>query len=312
MRIAVTGASGFIGGAIAGELSRQGHVVHAFGRRHAGGTVSLLPNYRRWDIRHPLKQIPVVDAVVHCAALVGDWGDDAEYQRTNVAGTRRVLETFRGAERFVHVSSASVYSRNQETTHLSESAQTGIELLTAYARSKADAEALLLAERPDAAILRPHIVYGPGDSTLMPRVVAARRFGCLAVPGSGLNRVSVTHILNLTHAVERAIGCKTAKGFFNVADRDSVSVDDLLQTLLQREGYPTRLVHLPRIAAWTLASIAEYLWRASGAKHAPRLSRYLVQQVAYGHTLDISRAVDLLAYDPCYDYQSLVAVQESQ
>ena len=115
MRIAVTGASGFIGGAIAGELSRQGHFVHAFGRRHAGGTVSLLPNYRRWDIRHPLKQIPVVDAVVHCAALVGDWGDDAEYQRTNVAGTRRVLETFRGAERFIHVSSASVYSRSVQT-----------------------------------------------------------------------------------------------------------------------------------------------------------------------------------------------------
>ncbi|HNP64402.1 MAG TPA: NAD(P)-dependent oxidoreductase [Woeseiaceae bacterium] len=310
MRIAVTGASGFVGGAVTGELTRQGHVVFAFGRRCEGSTSMLLPNYRQWDIRNPLTQRPIVDAIVHCAALVGDWGDDEKFQRTNVDGTERVLETFKDAERFVHVSSASVYACRQDVTHLAEDAQTGIGLLTAYARSKAQAEALLMAERPDAAILRPHIVYGPGDTTLMPRVIAARRFGCLVVPGSGRNRVSVTHILNLTHAVTRAIECRSATGFFNIADRDAVAVDDLLQTLLQREGHPTRLVHLPHRSAWMLAGIAENLWRAVGAKHAPRPSRYLVQQVAYGHTLDISRAIDMLTYDPRFDYHCAVAAQE--
>ncbi len=312
MQIAVTGASGFVGGAVATELVRQGHDVYAFGRRHAGSMSTKLPNYRQWNIRYPLEQRPAVEAVVHCAALVGDWGDDAEYQHTNVRGTQRVLDTFRDVERFIHVSSASVYSFSPGVTNLSENAMTGAGLLTAYARSKADAEALVMTRRPDAVVLRPHIVYGPGDNTLMPRVIAARRFDCLAVPGNGRNRVSVTHILNLTHAVMCAIECGAATGFFNIADREAVSIDELLQTLLLREGYPTKLVHLPRRLAWMLASLAELLWRTFGARHAPRLSRYLVQQVAYGHTLDISRAVDLLAYDPCYDYRSSIGFQESR
>jgi nucleoside-diphosphate-sugar epimerase len=304
MRIAVTGASGFIGGAIASFLVGRDHHVYSYGRRPQADVYRALPDYTQWDIRAPLQNPADVDAVVHCAALVGDWGDDAEYQRVNVQGTAMVLDTFHAASRFVYISSASVYSPGQHDRKLQESASTGEGLLTAYARSKAAAEKVILSRRPDAIILRPHIVYGPGDTTLMPRVIAARILGRLLIPGNGTNAVSPTHVSNLTHAVECALCSVSATGVFNICDSAPVQVDSLLGVLLRREGYPTRLIHVPRGIAWNLAVAAERTWRALGIKRAPRLTRYLVQQVADGHTLDISRAIDFLGYDPRYDCRS--------
>lgn len=305
MRIAVTGASGFVGGAVAMELAIKGHEVFAFGRRPAHETLQALPNYVQWDIETPLARTPDVDALVHCAARVGDWGRDFDYQRTNVGGTQTVLDVFKSAGRIIYISSASVYSRYQNGRHLSETASTGVDLLTAYARSKADAEAVLLSCRPDAAILRPHIVYGPGDTTLMPRVIAAVRFGWLAIPGDGKNTLSVTHILNLTDAVECALERPSAAGYFNISDAEPVQLDELLGTLLRQEGHEVRLLYIPRRVAWILASLLETLWRAAGAKNAPGLTRYMVQQVADGHTLNLSRAMNLLGYDSRYDYKSI-------
>lgn len=304
MRVAVTGASGFIGGAIATELVGLGHRVHCYGRRPKADVLRTLPDYTQWDILTPLQSPAEVDAVVHCAARVGDWGDDATYQRTNVQGTAAVLETFPTVSRFIYISSGSVYSSTQQCDTVQETASTGEGLLTAYARSKAAAEQLILSRRKNAIILRPHIVYGPGDTTLMPRVIAARILGYLLIPGNGKNAVSPTHVLNLTHAVQCALESAAASGVFNICDRAPVPVDKLLGELLSREGYSTRLVHIPRGIAWYLAVAAERLWRTLRMKRAPRLTRYLVQQVADGHKLDATRAMDLLGYDPRYDYTS--------
>ena len=312
MRVAVTGASGFIGGAVASELASGDHHVYSYGRRPKADLSRALPNYTQWEILAPLQNPADVDAVVHCAARVGDWGDDEEYQRVNVQGTATVLDTFHAASRFVYISSGSVYSRGQHGQMISETASTGEGLLTAYARSKAAAEKVILSRRPDAIILRPHIVYGPGDTTLMPRVIAARILGHLLIPGDGKNSVSPTHVFNLTHAVQCALGSAAPTGIFNICDSVPVQIDRLLRVLLSREGYSTRFVHIPRGVAWNMAVVAERTWRAFGIKRAPRLTRYLVQQVADGHTLDVSRAIDFLGYDPRYDYRSgAVNVAES-
>lgn len=311
MRIAVTGASGFIGGALAAELAAADHTVFSFGRRHADELQRDVPNYSRWDLRAAPIQVPDVDAVVHCAAQVGDWGEDADYRLVNVEGTRRVLEAFADARHFVHVSSASVYSDEQVGSCLTEDASVGDGLHSAYARTKFEAETAVLGSGRDAVILRPHIVYGPGDTTLMPRVLAARRFGALLVPGDGRNRISVTHISNLLHALQCVLGSSVTRGIFNIADNKDVSVNELLHTLLRGHGTNTRLLFVPRSVAWAAAGVGEWLCRVARSSRAPRLTRYLVAHIADERTLDLTRAINVLGYSPQYGYRDGLTVQEN-
>ncbi len=311
MRIAVTGASGFMGGTVARELAAKGHTVFTFGRRHADAVQETLPNYLQWDLSAGVTAVAEVDAVIHCAAKVGDWGPEADYRRVNVDGTRVVMETFAEVDRFVHVSSASVYSGNQTLCNISERASVGNDLHNAYARSKAEAEELVLGSERNAVILRPHIVYGPGDTTLTPRLLAARRLGWLPVPGNGRNLLSVTHVLNFVHAVERVLDSSVMRGIFNIADPEAISVDELLRTVLQRNGADARLLYIPRAVAWTAAVMSEGVNAVFNRQKAPRLTRYLVAHIAEENTLDLSNAFELLGYAPRYSVHGRPAQEEN-
>lgn len=303
MRVAVTGASGFLGGALARRLVEQGHEVFAYGRRHIDSIEHSILNYSQWDLRDGPITAPFVDAVVHCAAMVGDWGREADYHRVNVDGTMAVLTTFSDVDRFIHVSTTSVYSSNQPNRHLTEDAPVGTELHTAYAKTKTEAEQAVTSSGRNAVILRPHIVYGPGDTTLLPRVLSAIRFGCLLVPGNGKNYISVTHISNFVHAVCCALDGSTRSGTFNIADREPVTVDELLRTLLGNYGVEVKLLYIPRSIAWTIAVAGEAVARLAGSVRSPRLTRYLVTQIAGGHTLDLTRASRQLGYEPHHSFR---------
>jgi nucleoside-diphosphate-sugar epimerase len=296
MRIAVTGASGFVGGRLARALAARGHAVIAYGRRTEAALRRPLSDYRRWDLRGALDAPPEVDAVVHCAALVGDWGEQREYAEVNVGGTRRVLAAFPAARRVVLLSTSSVYSSGAPHVCVTESDPVG-ECRTAYGRTKAESERVIVQARPDAVILRPHIVYGPGDATLVPRLLQTIRCGRLLVPGSGENLVSVTHVDNLVHAVERALALGVS-GPFNVSDAAPAPMSYLLAALLVRMGNPARLTFVPRAAAWWAAAALETAWPSRRAPRGPVLTRYLVEQLADEHTLDISRAQAELGFAP--------------
>ena len=303
MRVAVTGASGFVGGAVARWLAGQGHTVHSFGRRPAHALRTVLPDYRQWDVTTDDAVVPAVDAVVHCAAHVGQWGAARPYHDVNVEGTRRVLERLAAAERVVHLSSASVYASDVPKVQVREDARIGEPALTEYARTKALGEAIVRASGRAAVILRPHIVYGAGDTTLWPRLLAARRFGCLAVPGDGTNRVSVTHVFNLALAVECALRAPPHAATYNVSDGDDASVGELLGTMLRRHGLAPRLLFVPRPLAWGAATAGEWWARALRREREPTLTRYVVANLADECTLDISRARSALGYAPRHTFR---------
>ncbi len=269
----------------------------SFGRRAPDATTGRLPGYRQWDVTQPLAGAPDVDAVVHCVAHVGDWGDEAHFRAVNVEGTRRTLATFGGA-RVVHVSSSSVYSDQARTEHVREDAPIGDCPRSAYARTKAEAESLVRAIAPGAVVLRPHIVYGPGDTTLLPRLVAARRLGWLCVPGNGATHVSVTHVGNLTMAVHSALERPWVSGAFNISHADHISVDALLRVALARAGVPVRIAYMPTLVARGLALLLEGAWRTGWMRGAPPLTHYPVGHLTREHTLDTSRARELLDYSP--------------
>jgi nucleoside-diphosphate-sugar epimerase len=303
MRVAVTGASGFVGGHIALALARAGYTVLSYGRRSPTELTRRLPNYTSWDVAKGAIDPPGVDAVVHAAALVGDWGREEAYHAVNVNGTRFVLESFAGTRRFVFVSTTSVYSDGVVKNNVREDAPVGDCRHSAYARTKADAEKIIRAARPDAVILRPHIVYGPGDTTLLPRLLESRRFGVLPIPGDGSNSLSVTHLDNLVIAVTRALEAVDVSGTFNISDGKDATLEELLDTILSRLVLPTNLVFIPRATAWAAATLMEGLWLRGSATRGPYLTRFAVGHLADEHTLDITRARELLRYAPRWSYR---------
>lgn len=288
IRLAVTGATGFVGSAVVRAAIGRGWQVTAFGRR---------PGSRYWDLTAgPLADPPQVDAVVHCAAVVTDWGPVAPIRAATVDGTRAVAATF-PRSRLVHLSSASVYDPFTPSVDITEDAGPVNRYLTAYAAAKADAERALSTRR-NTVILRPHAVYGPGDPTLLPRLLSAVRGRTLLMVGDGTARASLTGIDNLVDAVLLACEPDAPVGVYNIADAAPVTIGETLRAVLAARGLPVRIRQLPVGVARPLASVAETAYRLLGRPEAPRLTRYAISHLAVERTLNIDLAQCDLGYRP--------------
>jgi nucleoside-diphosphate-sugar epimerase len=301
--VAVTGASGFVGGAVCRAALAAGLQVRAYGRRpsvpaaHVGGAA-----YRAWDVAAgPLEGAEPVDAVVHCAATLTDWARIADLWPVNVGGTANVLASFPAPARFVQVSSASVYDLRRPTVAATEDQALGPRgrHLSAYGATKAAAEALVLG-RPGSVVLRPRAVYGPGDPTLLPRLLAAaERPGGLVLPGGGVHLTSLTSVGNLAAAcLLAATGAAASGGVFNVSDAEPVVLVEALRELLAACGRPVRIRAVPARLAGAVAAAAEGAWRLARRPGPPPLTRYAVAQLACERTLDIGAARTGLGYRP--------------
>ncbi|GLW11165.1 NAD-dependent epimerase [Microtetraspora sp. NBRC 13810] len=289
MRVAVTGASGFVGGAVCRAAREAGWEVHGFGRTRTGGGL------RSWDITRPAPPgLPEVDAVIHCAGGVTDWGRPEAIWAANVTGTRNVAAAFPGA-RFVHVSTASVYDPFRPTVRATEEEAPVTRYVNAYGASKAAAERLVAGR---AVVLRPHAVYGPGDTTLLPRVLGAVRGRRLLAVGDGRQLLSLTSVGNLARACLLAAAGPVASGVFNVTDAEPVVLDDALRAILRERGVPAEPYYLPPRLATSLAAVAETAFRLLASPRPPRLTRYAAGHLAVERTLDISAARRLLGYRP--------------
>lgn len=272
MRVAVTGAAGFVGAAVVGKLSER-HEVQALTRRE-------------WDITAG----PIdgrADAVVHCAALADDRAPMGTAMLVNRIGTRNVVASFPGA-RIVHISTSSVYDAFTPSVRVGEDPPLPTRFLSTYSESKAAAEAELPA---DTVVLRPHAVYGPGDRTLLPRVLAGIRGTRLVLPAGAEVRHTLTHIDNLAQAVELAL--TGPPGTYNVGDDTDVLLAAVLREFLVRRGRPDVAIRsIPYAAAFAAAGALEKLSRR------PRLTRYAVSQLGLERTLDLTRAREQLGYMP--------------
>ncbi len=287
MRIAVTGATGFIGGAVASAAEAQGWEVVRFARRHG-------PGLTYWDLTGlPPARLPAVDAVVHAAAHVADWGASSLFHRANVLGTRAVAEAFAGT-RLVHISSSSVYPWWEACVNRAED-EVATRHLNAYAHSKAlaDVEA---RRHGNAVALRPHGVYGPGDRTLLPRLISNVRRGHLLSVGHAQVKHQLTHVDNLAQAV--LASCRSEiRGAVNVGDAEPVELGGVLRQVLDASGLESiNIRYLPEPAAMALAGISEAVSRAGGRN--PRLTRYAVSQLGRERTYCLERLRRELGIEP--------------
>lgn len=297
MRIAVTGASGFVGGTVCRALTQNGHTVLAYGRRRSVAREHIAgADYHSWDLAHgPLPDAPDVDAVIHCAGSVTDWGPVADLFAANLTGTRTALATFPGA-RFVHVSTASVYDPFRPSVMATEEQAPVARYLNAYGASKAAAERAALAA--GAIVLRPHAVYGPGDTTLLPRVLSAVRGPFLPAVGTGRQRISLTSLDNLVQACVLAATGPVESGVFNITDSAPLVIDEAFREILRERGVKARPIYIPHRAAAPVAAAVEGAFLLVRRPEPPRITRYAISHLAFERTYDITAARKILGYEP--------------
>ncbi len=241
LTVAVTGAGGFVGGAVCAELEAAGHSVVRLARRPIDGHQAAI----LWDLRRDYEgasPLPAVDAVVHCAAAIATLDLDGTAREANVGGSLRVAAAWRGVP-LVYVSSASVYPpplRAADARPLREDDATGEGLRDPYSRSKWEAERALVAEAEasgrELTILRASIVYGPGDLMLFPRIHKLRLGGFVLLPG-GRHPWSLTPVGLLARAVRAGVE-RGAAGVrvVNVADAPPERVRDFFLRLLEEDA----------------------------------------------------------------------------
>jgi nucleoside-diphosphate-sugar epimerase len=217
----------------------------------------------------------------------------AEALRVNRDGTRAVVRSFPGA-RIVHLSTSSVYDAFEPSVEVPESPAPVRRHLSSYSETKTLAEFELAGL--DAVILRPHAVYGPGDTTLLPRILAGVRRGRLVLPEGADVRHSLTSIRNLVLAVRRALDPASPRGTYNIADDVPVLLSAVLTEFLERRGVQARMVSMPYSATFALAGTLEAAARLTRTR--PRLTRYAVSQLGMERTLDLTAARERLGYRP--------------
>lgn len=308
----VTGASGFIGGKLAERLLAEGRPVRVLSRRPLpelaarGAEVILGDLHDRPALDRGCQE---TDTVFHVAGRVGVWGPADDFFRVNVEGTRNVIAACRDAKvpRLVYTSSPSVVYNGGDLAGLDESAPLCTEAPCAYPTSKAAAEKLVLAANDQTmatVALRPHLVWGPGDKNVVPRIMALARAGKLKIVGAGRNKVDITHITNGVNAHLLAEGALVqsdhpARGrAYFITNGEPVVLWDWINEVLRGVGIPeiTRRVPLP--VAYAAGGLCETVWRLGKKTGEPPMTRFVAKELATDHWFDITAARRDLGYHP--------------
>ena len=318
-RVLVTGASGMLGRAVADLAAARGWDVTVMQRRSAGGPHrEVLGDIRDRDA--VLAAVAGQDAVVHLAAKVDVVGPWMDYVRTNVTGTRHVVEAARahGVGRLVQVSSPSVAHTGRPLAGAPAGAASPMRARGHYARTKAAAELFALAaDGPDLAVVavRPHLVWGPGDTQLVGRIAERARQGRLPLVGAGTALVDTTYVDNAADALVAALEhADDAHGqALVVTNGEPRPVGELVAGICRAVGAPPPRLHVPFPLAWGLGAVVEgavvVSERLPGvpAITQPPLTRFVVEQLSTAHWFDQRRTRELLRWRPLVDVDSGLA-----
>ncbi len=300
MHVLVTGATGFLGRHLVRALLERGHRVRALGRQASAFVAGA--EAVRGDLRDRASVMAACDgvgAVFHVGALSAPWGPAAEFHAVNVAGTEHVLAGCRlhGVRRLVHVSSPSVTFRDRDVSGETEAARCPHRYLCDYSLTKRIAEERVRASGVPAVILRPKAIFGPGDTSLLPRLLTAARRGRLPQIGPGDNLVDLTYVENVVQALILALDAPSAVGrTYNITNGEHVPLWPLIKGVLRRRGIGADLRRLPYRLVYLMAAGLEV--RATLFGGEPLLTRYTAAILARTQTYDITAARRDLGYAP--------------
>jgi len=321
--VLVTGGTGFLGGRLVERLLAAGRSVRVLGRTPAPHLEQRGVRFIRGavdDREAVLTACMGVETVFHVAAKVGVWGRYEDFFRTNVLGTRAILEGCRvhGVRRLVYTSTPSVVYNGRDLANADESLPLTTECPSAYPLTKAIAEReVLAANSPSFATiaLRPHLIWGVGDPHLVPRVLERARAGRLRVIGRGRNRVDMVHVENAVDAhllaeramsvapsVQSAEGCPrpsaaSGRAYF-ITNGEPVVLWEWINALLVAVGEQPVSKHLSLPAASVIGAACEVAWRVLPLRGEPPMTRFVAAELAKDHWFNLTAARRDLGYEP--------------
>lgn len=305
MIVVVTGASGYLGRAVASELVASGHEVRTLQRRPSGvdGVTDVLGSVTEAGV--VARAIEGADGVIHLAAKVSLAGDPAEFQTINVGGTRIVLDAAEhaGVSRFVQVSSPSVAHAGAALTGVGAEPASPADARGDYARTKAESE-LLALDRDSAAMrvvaVRPHLVWGPGDTQLVGRILDRARRGRLPLLDGGRALIDSTYVDNAaTGIVAALLRAEGAHGrAFVITNGEPRPVAELMAGICLASGVRPPQWSLPAGLARAAGSLIERVWAIRPGEDEPPMTRFLAEQLSTAHWFDQRETRSALQWQP--------------
>ena len=309
MRVLVTGGGGFLGQAIVRQLVERGDSVATINRSDYPELAELGVTCHRGDISDReavMAAVDGVDAVIHVAAKAGPGLYAPDFVAANVVGTGNVVEACRahGVRVLVHTSSPSVVHAGGDIDGGDESLPYPDHFPAPYPATKAEAERLALGANSaelSVCALRPHLIWGPGDNQLLPRLIEKNRAGRLKLPAPEklidtvyIDNAAAAHVLALDNLI--ASGTAAGKAYF-ISNGEPMPVGEMLSKMLEAAGETPKLGRVSPKVAMAAATLVEWFWRATRRRSDPPLSRFVVEHLATAHWFDLSAARRDLGYE---------------
>lgn len=307
MRILVTGGTGFLGQHLARTLLHAGHRVSIMGRTMQAaqslidaGAIPIVADLRN---REQVKAACAnIDAVYHVGAFSAPWGKTADFHAINVGGTEAVVMGCRihNVHRLIYVSSPSVVFDGRDQHNANEMVPYPRHFTSIYSLTKKLGEDIVYDAATlglETVILRPKAIFGPGDQSLLPRLIEAARQQRLPQIGNGRNLVDLTYVENVVHALQLALTATNAVGkVYTITNDEHVPLWPTIYLVLEQLGLSTQLRHVSLRAVLLAASLMEL--QAAITDKEPLLTHYSATILARTQTYDISAAKRDLGYTP--------------
>ena len=324
MKALVTGGGGFLGSAIVRQLRIRGDQVVSFSRGEHAESAQLGATHRRGDLSDQnalLEAARGCDVVFHVAAKAGVWGSLDDYYQANVLGTGNVIAAcrFHSIPRLVYTGSPSVVFDGSDVEGGDESLPYPSHFKAHYPRTKALGEQAVLAANGSSLAtvsLRPHLIWGPGDNHLVPRIVAKARAGKLRRIGRRPCLVDTVYVENaaeahLNAADRLAPGSAPAGKAYFISNGEPLPVWEMVNRILAAAGLPPEERSVSPALAYAAGSLCEAIWRLLQLSGEPPMTRFVARELSTAHWFDISAAGRDLGYQPRISIdQGLVRLRE--
>ncbi len=308
----VTGAGGFLGKALCQFLCAADIKVTGFARGDYPELTQMGVNMVKGDITNKTQLIEAMqdcDLVFHTAAKAGVWGSKSDYFHTNVEGTINVIQVCKlfGIDRLIYTSTPSVTFAGIDEENINESQPYADTFLNYYSESKASAEQLVLSSNTamlKTVALRPHLIWGPNDPHLVPRVIERAKMGKLKLVGKKdklidtiyIDNAAYAHILAAVKLSEKYSVC-AGKVYF-ISNDEPITMANMLNKILSSSELPIVSKRIPTFMAYYVGAFLEWLYLVLGKVEEPLMTRFVARQLSTSHYFDITSAKNDLGYTP--------------